>query len=72
LNSLGGKITFEKWMGKIPDVNCFKELDEVYTLNRDPTKRKFDPRFKRIFVGYSEQSKIYLCGQKKEGSHEIN
>jgi len=60
-SSLDGKTAFEKWTGKVPDVSHFMEFGcEVYILNRDPTKGKFDPRSKKgIFLGYSEQSKAY-------------
>lgn len=59
--SLGGKTPFEKWTGKVPNVSHFQEFgSQVFTLNREPTKGKLDPRSKKgIFVGYSNESKGY-------------
>lgn len=59
--SIEGGTPFEKWTGKAPDVSDFREFgSEVFTLDREPSKGKFQPRSKKgIFVGYSEQSKAY-------------
>lgn len=59
--SNSGRTPFEKWIGKIPSVKHFQKFGcEIYTLDRNPNKKKFDSRSKRgIFVGYSEQSKAY-------------
>lgn len=68
--SLGGKTPFEKWTGKVPDVSHLQEFgSRVFTLNREPTKGKLDPRSKRgIFVGYSSESngyRIWLPDEKR-------
>lgn len=59
--SLEGLTAFEKWNGKVPDVSHFRIFgSEVFTLNRLPTKGKFESRSKKgIFIGYSEESKGY-------------
>ncbi|KAK2578606.1 hypothetical protein KPH14_001023 [Odynerus spinipes] len=45
--------------GKDEALTAFKEF-KVFSLNREPTKGKFEPRSKKgIFLGYSEQSKAY-------------
>jgi len=60
-NSIGGQTPFEKWTGNIPNVSHFQEFGcKVYTLDKNPNKKKLDSRSKRgIFVGYSDQSKAY-------------
>ena len=60
-SSLNGKTPFEAWTGKQPDVSHFRSFGQnVYVLNRDPRKGKFDDRSKKgIFLGYSEVSKAY-------------
>ncbi|KYN41483.1 hypothetical protein ALC56_04103, partial [Trachymyrmex septentrionalis] len=51
----------EAWTGKQPDVSHFRSFGQnVYVLNRDPKKGKFNDRSKKgIFLGYSEVSKAY-------------
>ena len=52
-NSLNGKTPFEMWTGKIPYVGYFREFGcPVYSLNREPNKKKFEERSKKgIFDG---------------------
>lgn len=71
--SIDGKTAFEKWTGKIPNVKYFREFgSEVFTLNRDPTKNKFESRStKGIFIGYSEQSKAYRIWIPEERKIDI-
>lgn len=60
-SSLGGKTAYELWTGKVPNVSYFKEFGcEVYTLDREPAKSKLNDRSKKgIFLGYSDNSKVY-------------
>lgn len=53
-SSLGSKTPYEKWTGKASHVGHFQEFGrQVYSLNREPNKGKFQSRSKKgIFVGY--------------------
>lgn len=68
--TIGGKTSYERWMGKALNVSHFKEFGPtVYTLDRAPTKGKLDLRSRKgIFVGYSSESKgyrIWLTNEKR-------
>jgi len=68
--SLGGKTPYEKWTGSVPDISHLQPFGtEVYTLDRDPTKGKLDPRSRKgVLVGYSDESKgyrVWLTEEKK-------
>jgi len=67
---LKGKTPFEKWNNRIPDVSHLRPFGtEVFTVDRDSTKGKLDPRSKKgILMGYSDQSKgyrIWLTNERK-------
>jgi len=59
--SLNGRTPYEKWTGKIPNLNYFKIFGSRMAIrNLEPQKDKFDARSSTgIFVGYSEISKAY-------------
>jgi len=68
--SLKGKTPFEKWNNRVPDVSHLRPFGtEVFTVDRDSTKGKLDPRSKKgILMGYSDQSKgyrIWLTSKRK-------
>ena len=73
-NSLNGKTPFEMWTGKIPYVGYFREFGcPVYSLNREPNKKKFEERSKKgIFIGYDEKSKAYRIWLPKERRIDIS
>lgn len=72
--SLNGKTPYEMWTGKPPNVSTFKEFGcNVYCLNRDRGKGKFDQRCKEgIFIGYSEETKGYRVWLPNERKTEIS
>lgn len=72
--SLGGKTSFEKWRNEVPDVRHLREFGcNVYTLDRNPNKSKFENRSKKgILVGYSEESKAYRVWIPEERRVDIS
>jgi len=47
-SSLKGKTPFEKWNNRVPDVSHLRPFGtEVFTVDRDSTKGKLDPRSKK-------------------------
>lgn len=52
-------IPYNRWIGEKPDISNLHTFgEEVYILDKNPSRGKFDPKgIKGIFVGYSEKSK---------------
>lgn len=64
-----GRTPYEIWYQKKPKVDHFKVFgSDVYVLNKQPGKDKFEPRsLKCYFLGYSNESKGYRLWNIKKG-----
>lgn len=68
--SINGLTPYQLWTGNVPDVGYFREFGcHVFCMNREPGRGKLDQRSKkRIFLGYSTESKgfrIWLPEENK-------
>jgi len=72
-NSIDGKIPFECWTGRVPNLKHMRTFGcRVVALNKNPARGKFDPRGREcILIGYSDVTKAYRVWYPSERKVEV-